>query len=111
MLPKVGQDLGKSSKWVLMGELQRHNVTLKTGARVISIKGGNVEYETEGEPHLRKFDNVVLALGSRPVNQLSTTLGESNFSFTRIGDCVAIGRINHAIHGGFLAALDLETEN
>lgn len=42
MLEKAGQDVGKSTRWILMNNLKRYGVTIKTGSRVMSIKDGQV---------------------------------------------------------------------
>lgn len=104
MLPKAGKDIGKSSKWVLMGDLARRHVAIKTGAKVLSLKNGEVVFEVEGERQSEKFDNIVLALGSKSVDNLSESLENFGIPFTRVGDCASIGKIDNAIHGGFLAA-------
>jgi 2,4-dienoyl-CoA reductase (NADPH2) len=105
MLPKIGKDIGKSTRWVIKTALNRHGVEALTGSRVVSIKNGTVVYEREGREHRREFDNVVLASGSRPVKKLSEALAKEGISFTAVGDCVRPAKINDAIHEGFLAAL------
>jgi len=105
MLPKIGKDIGKSTRWVVKTALNRHGVEALTGSRVVSIKNGTVVYEREGREHRREFDNVVLASGSRPVKKLSEALAKEGISFTAVGDCVRPAKINDAIHEGFLAAL------
>jgi 2,4-dienoyl-CoA reductase (NADPH2) len=54
-----------------------------------------------------KFDNVIVASGSRSKNHLSQLIGDTGISFSTVGDCIKPGKINDAIHGGFLAALDI----
>jgi len=107
MLPKPGKDHGKSTKWVLLGKLQRYGVNIITEARVQSIKNGALTYEKAGETLTQQFDNVILAAGSQAVQELSRTLGPLNIPYATVGDCVQPGRINDAVHGGFLAALEI----
>ncbi|MEZ4568296.1 MAG: FAD-dependent oxidoreductase [Desulfobacterales bacterium] len=45
MLPKVGKDVGKSTKWVLMSALEKYGVAIVTEAAVVSIKNGLVSYK------------------------------------------------------------------
>lgn len=107
MLPRVGGDVGKSTKWVLLGNLERYGVKIITGAKVTRIKNGVVTY-TQGEKELALvFDTVVLASGSRPVKRLSEKLEKEGVPFMPLGDCTKIGRIDNAVHGGFLAAMNL----
>ncbi|MCK5312169.1 MAG: FAD-dependent oxidoreductase, partial [Desulfobacteraceae bacterium] len=107
MLDKVGQDIGKSTKWVLMGNLKQHGVKIKTSTKVISIKDGVVEFENNGDKTKEQFDNVILASGSMPVQDIEKQLENQGISFTAIGDCVTPGKINNAILGGFSAAIEI----
>ncbi|RJP75326.1 MAG: FAD-binding protein [Desulfobacteraceae bacterium] len=107
MLPKVGKDVGKSTKWVLFGNLEKHGIQIRTQAKVCSIHHGTVVYETDGKTEKMQFDNVILASGSRPVQRLSKEIAELGIPYKTVGDCVQVGKINDAIHGGFLAALDI----
>ncbi|NOX33181.1 MAG: FAD-dependent oxidoreductase, partial [Deltaproteobacteria bacterium] len=107
MLPRAGQDVGKSTKWILMNNLKRYGVQIKTSAKVISIKDGGVEFENEGDKVTRLFDNVILASGSTPVQDIEKQIESQGISFSTIGDCVTPGKLNDAMHGGFLAAIDI----
>lgn len=107
MLDRAGGDVGKSTRWVLFGSLKRYGVTIRTNAKVESIARGIVRFQTKEKEETQSFDTIILALGSRSVKTLEKTLKNENIDFTAIGDCVAPGKINHAIHGGFLAAMDL----
>ncbi len=104
MMSKVGKDVGKSTKWILMSNLKRYGVKIKTNAKVISVKNGNVEFEENDKKTHEQFDNVILALGSIPVQDIEKQLKNHTINFSTIGDCVIPGKINNAIHGGFLAA-------
>ncbi|MBW1988456.1 MAG: FAD-dependent oxidoreductase [Deltaproteobacteria bacterium] len=105
MLDKVGKDVGKSTKWVLFDNLRRFGIKTKTNAKVLSIENGTLTWEKDGERESEAFDTVILASGSVPKQDLSSALEAAGIPCTRVGDCTSIGRINDAIHGGFLAAL------
>ena len=107
MLPKMGGDMGKSSRWVMMANLKRCGVTMITGARVAAIDGGRITYEKEGRLEYRSFDQVILAAGSRSVRHLSLEAAELGIPMTIIGDSNTPGKIHGALHGGFLAALNI----
>ncbi|MBU1340071.1 MAG: NAD(P)/FAD-dependent oxidoreductase [Proteobacteria bacterium] len=107
MLPKAGQDVGKSTKWILMNNLKRYGVHIKTNAKVLSIKDGLVEFETEGNKETALFDTVILASGSVPVQEIEKQIEPLGISFSTAGDCVKPGKLNDAIHGGFFAAKDI----
>lgn len=108
MLPKVGQDVGRSTRWVLIGNVERYGITVITGAKVTSVKGGLVTYERDGKSESQQFDTVVNAVGSRSVRRLADALAQTNIPHTVIGDSVKPARIDKAIHDGFLAIMNLQ---
>ncbi|HMA85309.1 MAG TPA: FAD-dependent oxidoreductase [Desulfosalsimonadaceae bacterium] len=107
MLPKPGKDHGKSTKWVLLGKLKRYGVDIITDATVQSIKNGVVSYEKDGEIRSRNFDSVILAAGSQAVQDLTRAVAPLNIPYTAVGDCTQPGKIDDAVHGGFLAAIGI----
>ena len=64
------------------------------------IKKGKTEEEMQ-------FDNVVLASGSQSVPGLSAKVKKLGIPFATVGDGVRPGKLNEAIHGGFLAAINI----
>ncbi len=107
MLDRAGGDVGKSTRWVLLGNLDRYGVTVRTGTRVESVDNGQVCCQKDDTREEEPFDTIILALGSRPVQTLEKALEGKDINYTTIGDCVKPGKINDAIHGGFLAAIKL----
>jgi 2,4-dienoyl-CoA reductase (NADPH2) len=61
MQPRIGGDVGRSTRWVLAGDLERLGVHVITGARVMSIRDGLVSWRADGCDNARKFDAVVVA--------------------------------------------------
>ena len=109
MLPKAGKDVGKSTKWILTDNLKRYGVKVNTSTKVTSIQNGTLTYEKDGESFQETFDSVILASGSRPVQRLSCEIESLKIPFVVIGDCIKPGKINDAIHAGFLAAAGIGT--
>ena len=107
MLPRVGQDLGQTSRWVLMKELKNLGVTQLTEAKVTEIKAGEVVYRSGDQVKSLACDSVVLALGSRSVDGLSAELEKSGLQVRKVGDTVSPRKVMDAVHEGFLAAKDL----
>jgi len=104
MLPKVGKDVGKSTKWVLMGNIKQHGIKILTKSRVISVKGGKITFEKDGNIEGMQFDNVIIAAGSQSVKVLSSEIEKTGIPFSVVGDCIRPAKINDAIHEGFMAA-------
>jgi 2,4-dienoyl-CoA reductase (NADPH2) len=107
MLPRIGQDVGKSTRWILFDNLKRYKISVKTGAKVTSIRDGIVKFQKDGQEEQRQFDNVILASGSQSVPGISADVKKMGYPFATVGDGVRPGKLNEAIHGGFLAALNI----
>lgn len=107
MQEKVANDVGKSTRWVLMNNLKQYGVNMITSARVQRIEDGTIHYEKDGKNLEDHYDAVVVAAGSRPVQKISQDLKGSGIKHVVIGDSVQPGKINEAVHGGFLAAMNI----
>ncbi len=102
MASKMGQDVGPSTRWVLMKELQLRGVDLITGAKMHSISPGKITYtNAQGEEVALDADTVVLAMGARPENSLAQALQKNGMEVRIIGDAAKVGLIGHAIETGF----------
>jgi hypothetical protein len=64
-------------------------------------------WEKEDCRYSDRFDTIVLASGSKSERYLSDLLADADIPHTVIGDAVAPGKLNDAIHGGFMAALEI----
>ena len=110
MMPKAGTGLGKSTRWILMANVDMFNIEIISGAKVLEISDGNIAYEKDGQRMEARFDSVVNAVGSRPVRKISDAIKDSGIPHTIIGDCVKPRQISNAIHEGFLAVMDIGRE-
>lgn len=108
MLPKAGADVGKSTRWVLFDSLERFGIDIRTNTKVLSIDNGTVVVDAEGKEEALQFDQVIMASGSKSVQKLTAELKDLGIPMDVVGDCIKPGKINDAIHGGFLAALNIE---
>ncbi len=107
MLPRIGQDVGKSTRWILFDNLKRFKVSVKTGTTVTSIRKGTVKFKKDDKEEEMQFDHVVLASGSQSVPGLSAKVKKLGIPFATVGDGIRPGKLNEAIHGGFLAAVNI----
>jgi len=107
MLPKAGQDVGKSSRWVWLHDLREREVRIVTSAKVEAIEPDGVVYTVEGDTRKEPFDSVIMAVGSKPRTVLSEGLKQAGVPFRAIGDCNQPRLIIDAVHEGYLAAVDL----
>jgi 2,4-dienoyl-CoA reductase (NADPH2) len=107
MLPKIGQDVGKSTRWVLFDNLKRYKVSVKTGTTVTSVRDAMVRFKKDDREEQLQFDNVIVASGCQSVAGLSNEIKRLGIPFATVGDGVRPGKLNEAIHGGFLAAMNI----
>jgi 2,4-dienoyl-CoA reductase (NADPH2) len=107
MTMKAGTGVGRSTRWILMENISIHNIKIIYNAKVISIKNGHIKYEQTGEEHSMQFDNVVTAIGSKPLRKVADKLELLGIPYKIIGDSRKIGQINNAIHEGYLAVMEI----
>lgn len=109
MLPKTGADVGKSTRWVLTGDVERLGVRTITGAKVRSVRNGTVAYERDGAVREEKFDDIVIAVGSVAERTLADRVAATGIPCYVIGDGKRPARLNDAIHEAFLAVMDIQS--
>jgi 2,4-dienoyl-CoA reductase (NADPH2) len=108
MAPKVGQDIGPSTRWVLMKDLRARGIALITRATMKEISPDKVVYtDAEGRDTEIPADTVVLAMGSRPENSLAEALEGSGVEVRVIGDASGVGKIGDAVSAGFDLAREI----
>ncbi|MBI5247957.1 MAG: FAD-dependent oxidoreductase [Desulfomonile tiedjei] len=108
MLRRIGQDMGPSTRWVVLKEVEMRGIKVITEARMKELTPGRVVYtDSQGNDVTIPADTVVLAMGSRPVNSLATALENSGADVRTIGDAKKVGRIGNAIEDGFTLAREL----
>ncbi len=108
MLPTIGKDVGRSTRWILNLEIEKFGINVITSAKVTEITENAVVYEKDTGSIAQQFDNVIIAVGSKPVNPLEGELQKAGIAYTALGDCKKIGKINDAIHQAFLAIAHLQ---
>lgn len=102
---KIGRDIGRSTKWVIAVDLPRYGVKVLTSTKVISIGDDHVLVEREGQEMKMSCDNVVLAIGSKPVNDLVYRLNGVVQEIYVIGDAKKPRKVMDAMHEGFRLGL------
>lgn len=107
MLEKVGKDIGKSTRWVMMQDLSRYGVTVRTQAKALEISLSGVKIEIDGQIEEINADTVILALGSRSENAFQAVLDSKSIPHTIVGDANQIAQAYDAIHNGFEAGSNI----
>lgn len=107
MMERAGAGVGRSTRWILMGDVERFGVQVITGARVKSVKNATVVFEQAGREQSLDFDTVVNAVGSRSSRVIADAMEKTGIPYTVIGDSLRPAQIDKAITEGFLAVMDL----
>jgi 2,4-dienoyl-CoA reductase (NADPH2) len=107
MLEHAGKDIGKSTRWGMMQDLQRHHVRIKTNTKAKEITPSGVVIETERGLEKIAADTVVLALGSRSHNPLEEICKSKGIPCKVIGDAGRVAKAFDAIHEGYKATCDI----
>lgn len=102
MLPEVARDMEPIGRALLLKRLRALPVTLLTGTTVTGISAEEILAERGDEEfHLAAVDTVVVAAGTRPVDELSRGLRDLEIEVHVIGDAQRPRRIFDAVHEGY----------
>jgi len=103
MLKKVGRDIGTSTRWTILQDLNRLGVTTLTQARAKEIGPEGVIVERPGKEILLKADSVVIAAGVRSAHGLYEALKGRVAEIHLIGDAQSPRKALEAVAEGFEA--------
>jgi 2,4-dienoyl-CoA reductase (NADPH2) len=106
-LDKLGKDIGKSTRWGLLKDLEIAGVEIRTGTEVTGITASGVRVNSGDDEETIAADTVVVAVGSTSVNPLAKILAERGIAHAVVGDAQKIAKAFDAIHQGFAAGRDL----
>lgn len=105
MGPKLGADIGPTTRWSMLARMKKHGVTSLKNTKVVAINETEVEIEdTDGNKSSLAADTVVLAIGSRSVNDLAIALEGKVEKLATIGDAVKPAFIIDAVRAAYDAA-------
>ncbi|MBF0111116.1 MAG: FAD-dependent oxidoreductase [Desulfamplus sp.] len=107
MMNKVGQEFGKSTRWVMLQDMERLGISVKLKSRVVEITQDGIVVETPDGVEEIMADSIVIATGSASNNALVPEIDKLNIPFDVIGDAKSVGMAFDAVHQGFLAALNI----
>ncbi|WBW97265.1 oxidoreductase [Oceanirhabdus sp. W0125-5] len=109
MLPEIVQGGEPAVNYFLFKDLEKNNVQILTNTSVKEILNNEVVIaDKEGiESKLENIDSVVMAIGSRPVNELASKLEGKVEEVITIGDAVKVRKAFEAIDEGFRVGLQI----
>jgi 2,4-dienoyl-CoA reductase (NADPH2) len=107
MLPELGKNFGRSTRWGMMQDLERYGINTRATARVIEITTDCVRIEFDGRVEMIPADSVVLAVGTKANNPLQETVAAHGIPFQVVGDARNPAMVYDAIHQGFIAGREI----
>ncbi len=106
MLPKIGRDIGVSTRWTVLMYLREKGVEMLTNTKAVEIEDGKVVVESEGRRREIECDDAVIAVGTKPNDGLYDEL-KGKVEVYKIGDCTKPAKAMDAIHQAAELALKL----
>ncbi len=88
-------------------KIKTKNVKIVTKAKLKKIVENGVIVAKNGEEEFFEADSVVIAVGSKPNNQLAQQLEGKIPELYTVGDCVEPRKALEAIHEGFDVAIKI----
>ncbi len=107
MLERVGADIGRTTRWVILQRLTNAGIRIETRANVVEITDKGVKVKREGGEEFFEGDTVVLAVGLEANKELAQQLEGKVASLYPVGDCAEARRIAQAIEEGFRIAREI----
>ena len=105
LLKEIARDMDPISKKLTLGSLEKSHVKILTETKIIRFENNRAFAEYEGkEQMLGEFDNVVVAVGTRSINNLEPLLQDKDIDIIVIGDAKKPRQIYDAVHDGFETA-------
>lgn len=107
MLPEIALDEEFITRMMLLSILEEAGVKMLKNHRITSFtpSGANVLDQADCKEKFIACDTIVLALGTKPVNDLEKVLREYFSEVYVVGDACGTGAIHKAVEEGFFAAL------
>jgi 2,4-dienoyl-CoA reductase (NADPH2) len=107
MVERLAGNVGRSARWPLMKSLRMMGVGLRRGAKLLEIRDDSVVVETEEGEESIPADTVIMAVGSRSVNDLAPAIQTEGIKVITLGDAKEPRKLTEAIREGFEEALRL----
>ncbi|MDA3898496.1 MAG: FAD-dependent oxidoreductase [Desulfobacteraceae bacterium] len=107
MINKIGKDFGKTTRWGMLQDVTRYGVESKVTAKALEITSTGIKIETADGMEEIPADTVVLAAGSRSINDLAAIIEAKEIACDVIGDAKNIGMAFDAIHQGYKAGINI----
>jgi 2,4-dienoyl-CoA reductase (NADPH2) len=107
MVQRLAGNVGRSARWPLMKSLKMMGVNLRRECKLLEIRDDSVLVETEEGRESLPADTVIMAVGSRSVNDLAPAVMTEGVKVVTLGDAKEPRKLTEAIREGFEEALKI----
>ncbi|HZK17695.1 MAG TPA: FAD-dependent oxidoreductase, partial [Clostridia bacterium] len=104
---KLGRDIGTSTRWTILQDIRKSQVSVVTKAEVVKIEDGQLVVNKDGEEKIFEADTVIVALGSVANNSLKEELEKWGGKVYAVGDTVKPRKALEAIREGYEVGLKI----
>jgi 2,4-dienoyl-CoA reductase (NADPH2) len=105
IMGRMAYNVGASTRWALMKNLRLMGVELRTKTKILSVGERAVVVETAAGIESIPADTVIIAVGSKSVDDLAREVEQDKTKVITIGDAKEPRKIIDAVREGFNAAL------
>jgi len=106
ILPKIGHNIGRSTRWIIISKLKRFGVQIYTNVKVETIEEIGIQAIIDKQKILFPADIIVLATGTKQKNKLlPKELKALGLKVLIVGDANGAGSILKSIYQGYQAGL------
>jgi 2,4-dienoyl-CoA reductase (NADPH2) len=103
MLDAIGKDIGRSTKWCMLQDMDRTAIKRLTVTKAVEITATGITIEgPEGRQKI-PADTIVLAVGAKSRQSLCPVLERKGIPHQTVGDAKQVAQAIDAIHQGFNA--------
>ncbi|MFC1981241.1 FAD-dependent oxidoreductase [Chloroflexota bacterium] len=106
-LKRIGNDIGLSTRWVVLKRLRETGVVMETGVEIVEVTAGGVRAIKSGSSEFFEGDTVVLAVGMETNNKLLNDLKSEFTNVYAIGDCIKPRMITEAVKEGLYMGIKI----
>lgn len=108
MIDQIAKDGNPRVNYFLFKDLEKNKVEIYTSTMVKEVRKNEMVVEADGRGYsIKDFDDVIIAVGSKPENTLLNQLKESDIEVIVIGDARAVRQGLEAVEEGYRAGLSV----
>jgi 2,4-dienoyl-CoA reductase (NADPH2) len=107
MIDRIGKDIGITTRWGMLQELQRLGVKTMGNSEALEIIPEGVNVKVDDHHMILEADTVVMAAGSTSFNPFQELIQKKTIPFSVVGDAAKVATAFEAVHQGYHAGRDV----